>query len=90
MMLTWVPGASQSEGLARHLLRSWDPLLAALGVNIPDAWLAESSPAMTSATLPSGYRYPPLRTYPHVPGKPRQYIVAQPACTYLVLDTLKD
>lgn len=45
---------------------------------------------MTSATLPSGYRCPPLRTYPHVPGKPRQYIVAQPACTYLVLDTLKD
>lgn len=59
-------------------------------VNIPDARLAESSPAMTSATLPSGYRSPPWRTYPHVPGKPRQYIVAQPACTYLVLDTLKD
>lgn len=59
-------------------------------MSIPDARLAESSPAMTSATLPSGYCCPPLRTYPHVPGKPRQYIVAQPACTYLVLDTLKD
>lgn len=62
-------------------LQAWDrtPSLGAL-VNIPDAWLAENSPAMTSATLPSGYCRPPLHAYPHVPGKPRQHIVAQPAC----------
>jgi hypothetical protein len=43
--------------------RSWDrtPSLGRPGlVNIPDAWLAENSPAMTSATLPSGYTRPPL------------------------------
>lgn len=83
------PGRARSGPSPAQVLGP-PPPFGGPGVNIPDARLAESSPAMTSATLPSGYRCPPLRAYPHVPGKPRQYIVAQPACTYLVLDTLKD